>query len=93
MHVYGGIFAIQKYHDEITLEMPQPGQYAVLTPRLIWYQPLSIWIIWFHVLWEELFFALSLYRLNLDPVFPACNLLDDFQSVKHITLRSGMGHH
>jgi hypothetical protein len=41
---------------------------------------------------EELSFALSIYRLKLDPVFPACNLFDGFQSAKLTTLRSGMGH-
>lgn len=39
MHVYGGIFAIQKYHDETSLGIPQPGKDVVLTPRsTIWSQ-------------------------------------------------------
>jgi hypothetical protein len=92
MHVYGGIFAILKYHDEMNLGIPQPGKDVVLTPRSIWYHR-SIWIIWFHILMEELPFALSIYRLKLDPVFPACNLFDGFQSAKLATLRRGMGHH
>ena len=81
MHVYGGIFAI-----------PPLGKDIVLTPGLIWYQPRSIWIIRFHIFMDELSFALSFYRVKLDPVFSACNLLDGFQSVKH-TLRGGMGYH
>jgi hypothetical protein len=39
---------------------------------------------------EELSFAF--YRLKLDPVFPARNLFDGFQSAKLTALRGGMGY-
>lgn len=41
----------------MNLGIPQPCKDVVLTPRLIWYQPWSMWIIWFHVVMEELSFA------------------------------------
>jgi hypothetical protein len=81
MHVYGGIFAIPKYHEEMSLGIPQPGKGVVLTPWSIWSHPL----VWYHIFTEELSgFALSapIYRVKLDPVFPACNLFDGFQSAK-----------
>ena len=64
------------------------GKDVVLAPRSIWYQPRSMWIIWFHVFMEELSFAF--YRLKLDPVFPARNLFDGFQSAKLTALRGRM---
>ena len=91
MHVYGGIFEIPNYHIGMNLGIPQLGKDVVLTPRSIWYHR-SIWIIWLYIFREELSFALSFYRLKLDPVFPACNLFDGFQSAKLTTLCSGTGH-
>ena len=81
IRVYGGIFAIQKYHDEMNLVILQPGKDVVLTPRSIW----SHLFMWDHI-------GLSSTAPKFDIVFIACNLIDGFQSAKLTTLRGGMGH-
>lgn len=90
MYVYGGILCNTECHDEMNLGIRQPDKDVVLAPRSIWYQPLSMWIIWFHIVLGEL--SSAFYRLKLDPVFSACNLFDGFQSAKFTTLCGGMGH-
>ena len=82
-HVYGGIFSIQKFHDEMNLGIPQPGKDVVLTTRSIWC----------YIFIGELSGSASpISRLKFDLVFTACKLFDSFQSAKLTILRGGMGH-